>query len=542
MGVDPTTQAIVGQALLAIAREMGSKLCRSAYSSIVREVKDASTGLLDRSGQSVAQSDILTPMLVGSLSHTFRWCRERYPVDTLTEGDFYIVNHPYMGGQHLPDIFIFIPIFFEDALVGFSASVAHHIDLGGGAAGINHAATDVYQEGLVLPPMKLNMSRDWDEGPFQDLIRSNVRLPELTIGDLNAQFAANRVGAARVCELCAKYGPEVVVDVMAGVIDYSERRIRAAIAAVPDGTYSGTAMVDDDGITDEPVPVQASVTVAGDRLEVDFSGTAPQVRRNLNAPIASTISGTLACLKLILTDADVPFNEGANKAITISVPPGSILNPNPPAPVRARMGAVYRAFDSVVMAMEEAVPQRVCACGFNTTFSFSLSLFDGDRYRLHQEVYYGGNGASVHGDGCDSVAAPLSNCTNAPVEALDSSFEFFRVEEYALRPDSGGIGEHRGGLGFRRSYRILKDEVRLAIYADRFRFPPPGMAGGGSAAPASCTVLRGTERLEVSSKGMTLLHRGDLVVVETGGGGGYGDPDRRAPEALERDRQQGYVS
>jgi hypothetical protein len=207
---DPVSIAVISQSLLAAAREMGTKLCRSAYSSIVREVKDASAGILDAQGRAVAQCDHLTPMLVGSLSLTLKACMDRYPVETIREGDFYINNHPYAGGHHSNDIFIFMPIFFDGRLLGFSASVAHHVDIGGGAVGINHSATDYYQEGLVLPPSRYNLERDWNDGPLEQLIRANVRVPEQTLGDLNAQFAANRVGILRVQELCAKYGTDLV--------------------------------------------------------------------------------------------------------------------------------------------------------------------------------------------------------------------------------------------------------------------------------------------------------------------------------------------
>lgn len=540
--VDPVSIAVISQSLMAAAREMGTKLCRSAYSSIVREVKDASAGILDARGRAVAQSDHLTPMLVGALSHTLGACTERYPVETLREGDFYINNHPYAGGHHSNDIFIFMPIFFEGALVGFSASVAHHVDIGGGAVGINHSATDYYQEGLVIPPSRYNLQRDWLEGPLEQLVSANVRVPEQTLGDLNAQFAANRVGILRVQELCRKYGPAVVTAAMEEFIAYAERRMRAAIAAIPDGTYHGEDRVDDDGLSDDPLVVKVTITVAGSSLEIDYAGTCAQVATNLNSPWCSTLSATLACLKTVLTAADIPFNEGAINPVTIKAPPGSLLNPRPPAPVRARMEAVYRAYDSILKALAPVIPDRVGACGFDTSFSFALTRQRHGKYQVHQEVYYGGYGASVHGDGCDSVASPLSNCTNVPVEALDMMYDFFRVTEYGLRPDSSGDGQHRGGLGFRRVYEIQDDDVRLSIYADRFRYPASGMAGGGAGATASCRIERGGEIITVRSKDAMVLRAGDVVIVETGGGGGYGDPALRSLEARERDRALGYVT
>ena len=539
----PADFTIISGALMSAAREMGVNLCRSAYSSIVRDAKDASTGILAADGASVAQSDELIPILVGSLSHTFARCAAAYPVDTLAEGDFYVTNHPYQGGgQHLQDIFIYMPIFWEGTLVGFSAAVAHHLDIGGGSPGITTASTDLFGEGLILPPLKFNVATDWNGGVFQRLLTANVRVPDQTVGDVDAQFAACGTGIARVRELCARYGAGMVRAVMRDVQDYAERRIRAAIAVLPDGTYLGEDAVDDDGLSEAPLQVRATVTIAGDALTVDYAGTSSQVATNLNAPLASTVGATLSALKSALTDDDVPFNEGVFRAVRIAVPEGSLLNPRFPAPVRARMEAIYRAYDCVVKALGRAAPERVAACGFDTTVATCLSDLRDGRYSVYLEIHNGGWGGSARGDGCDAVAGPLSNCTNVPVEALDMDFDFFRVEGYGLRPDTGGAGRHRGGLGFFRSYRILKDGVKFSIYADRFRIPPSGLAGGESGTTGSCEVERAGERIAVRSKDTIVLRKGDLLVLRTGGGGGYGDPGRRARHDLNEDRRMGVVT
>ncbi|TCT02238.1 hydantoinase B/oxoprolinase family protein [Aquabacter spiritensis] len=534
-------QAVISQALLSAAREMGAKLYRSAYSTIVRDARDASTGILDATGAAVAQSDELIPILVGSLSLTFRHCAALFPVETLEDGDFYITNHPYAGGHHLQDILIFMPIFVAGELVGFSAAVAHHTDVGGGAPGLNSTATDLYQEGLILPPSKYNLDRDWNGGPLERLIAANIRVPEQTIGDINAQFAACRTGIARVRDLCTKYGTAKVRAVMAHSIDYVERRIRAAVAAIPDGIYVGEDALDDDGLGDTPLRIRATVTVSGDALSIDYAGTCPQVATHLNAPFASTVSATLACVKAVLTGDDVPFNEGANRAVAISAPQGSLLNPNFPAPVRARMEAIYRAYDCVLKALGQAVPERAIACGYDTTTAICLTYASDGRYQVYIETRDGGYGASAKGDGCDAVAGPLSNCTNAPVESLDADFPFFRVESYALRLGSGGAGRHRGGLGSARAYRILKDGARLAIYSDRFRIPPNGLAGGEGGACGACEIVRDGAVLQVKSKDTVLLKAGDLVISATGGGGGFGDPRTRDPALRAHDAAQGFT-
>jgi N-methylhydantoinase B len=340
--ISPADQAVIGEALMSAAREMGAKLYRSAFSPIVRDGKDASTGIMDASGAAVAQSDELIPVLVGSLSVTLRARMAADPPETLREGDFYMTNHPYRGAHHLSDILIFMPVFVEGRIIAHAAAVAHHLDMGGGAPGLNSSATDLYGEGLIIPPAKWNHARDWQDGNLRRFIAANIRVPDQTLGDIDSQFAACFTGIARMHELCARYGAATVEAAMAGQIAYVERRVRAAVAAFPDGTYSGEDFVDDDGISAEPLRVRANVTVAGDALTVDFTGTAPQVRTHLNAPYASVVSGTLAALKSFLTGDDVPFNEGAARAVRSEVPEGTLLNPRFPAPVRAHGGHLPR--------------------------------------------------------------------------------------------------------------------------------------------------------------------------------------------------------
>jgi N-methylhydantoinase B len=541
MKIDPVDQAVIGQGLLAAAKEMGVKLVRSAYSPVVREANDCSAALLDRDGNVVAQAELI-PMQLGPIGTTFRPCAELYPPETLRPGDFYINNDPYHGGQHVPDVFLFSPIFHEGELLGFSASVAHHIDLGGGAPGLNPEATDVHQEGIIFPPSKYNLARDWNGGPFERLVRANIRMPEATIGDFNAQFAANGVGARRVQELCAKFGADKVKAAMRELLDYSERRMRAAIAVAPDGVYHGEDALDDDGITDEPLVVRATVTIAGDRVTVDFTGTCGQAKTNLNCPFASTIAAALSCVKSVLTSPDIPFNEGSKRPIEISAPYGSLLNPRPPAPVRARMLSGYRAYNAVMKALAQAVPERVIAAGYDTTEVICISHLGEQGYRIYLEIFGGGYGASAGADGCDAVDSPLSNCGNVPVEAMDMEYDFFRVEEYALRPGSGGAGRQRGGLGFVRRYTITKDDVGFATYGDRFRLAPQGLFGGRPGVTARSYVERGNEVIELKSKQSFKLRKGDVLVTLTGGGAGYGRPAERAAEARARDLADGLVA
>jgi N-methylhydantoinase B len=257
MSLDPVDYAIISQALIAAAREMGAKLVRSAFSTVLREARDGSAALLDAKGNTVAQAELI-PMQLGTIGHIFQPCAAMYPLETLEEGDFFAINDPYSGGQHLQDVFLFHPIFYDGQLLGFSASVAHHLDLGGGSPGLNPAATDVWAEGLIIPPLKLNMARDWHGGMFERLLRANVRVPHQTMGDFDAQMAANAIGIARVQEFAQRYGAAKIVAAMAALQDYSEARMRAAIRAVPDGVYRGADAVDDDGESDAPLPVHAN--------------------------------------------------------------------------------------------------------------------------------------------------------------------------------------------------------------------------------------------------------------------------------------------
>jgi N-methylhydantoinase B len=481
-------------------------------------------------------------MQLGPIGATFAPCAALYPVETLVEGDFFVNNDPFNGGQHLQDVFIFHPILVAGRVIGFSATTAHHLDLGGGSAGLNASASDVHQEGLIIPPTKFNMQRDWNGGAFERILAANIRVPEQTVGDFNAQMAANAIGAARVRQLCEKYGAATVEATMRELLDYSERRVRAAIAAAPDGVYFGEDAVDDDGIGEAPLVVKAKVTISGDTVEIDYAGTCAQVARHLNSPFSSTTSAALSCVKAVLTSPDIPFNEGAKRPITVKAPLGSLLNPRYPAPVRARMEACYRAFNAAMKALAQAVPEKAIAAGFDTTTVACFSRLGPEGYRVYLEVFGGGYGASAQRDGCDAVDSPLSNCSNTPVEALDMEFDMFRVVEYALAPDSFGHGAQRGGLGFVREYEVLEEGVLLALYGDRFRLAPEGLFGGTSGTLGRCEIVRDGGTFALKSKDSAPLRRGDRVRFTFGGGAGYGDPRTRRRELVESDVADGVLS
>ena len=521
MSLAPADQAVISQALIAASYEMGAKLIRSAHSPIVREAQDCSAAIIDCEGQVVAQAE-LTAIQLGSISLTLAPCLAVCPVESLQPGDFLISNDPFSFGQHVPDIFLFSPVFFEGELIGFSATVAHHIDLGGGAPGLNPEAGDVHQEGLIFPPSRYSLERDWNGGPLERLIAANVRMPEATIGDINAQMAANAIGARRLLAMAKKYGAQRLKQAMSEMLDYSERRIRAAINDLPDGVYRGKAVLDDDGIGSDPLTVACQVSVSGSDVSIRFDGTADQVDTNINCPLASTIASAIACAKSVLTDPDIPFNDGAARAISVQAPEGSILNPRRPAAVRARLLPSHRVFNAVMNALANVAPEQVIAEGFDSTTPVCLSYLDDNGYNIYLEILGGGYGAGSGNNGCDAVDCPLSNCANIPIESLEMDYPFLRLERYELIDDSGGRGRYRGGLGFRRTYRILQDGVQFATYSDRFNLPAQGVFGGEPGRPASMTIHRGEETISLPSKCGAELQRNDLLVVCTGGGGGYG--------------------
>lgn len=540
MTLSDVDNAILNRALIAASHEMGAKLIRSAHSPIVREAQDCSAALTDPQGRVVAQAE-LTAIQLGSISHTLATCLALFPAETLTPDDFLINNDPFNGGQHVQDIFLFSPIFFGKELIGFSASVVHHIDVGGGAPGLNADARDVFQEGLIFPPTKYSFKRDWNGGPLERMIAANVRLPESTIGDLNAQFAANLIGAKRLTVLAEQYGVPKLLAAMANALDYSERRMRNAIIELRDGIYTAEAEIEGATAAIATTVIRTQVRIEGDQMDITFDGTNAQLNTNLNCPYASTIAAAIACVKSVLTSDDVPFNDGIARAVRVSAPFGSVLNPRPPAAVRARLLASHRVFNSIMIALSEVCPDQVIAEGFDTTTPICLSHQGASGYNIYLEILGGGYGAGVNNDGADGVDCPLSNCANIPIEALEMDYPFMRIETYALRAGSGGMGRRRGGHGFERSYRVLEDGVLFSTYTDRFNIQPRGMRGGKPGATCSIHVERGDQHIKLTSRSSSSLEKGDLLVVRTGGGAGYGEPDERSVQLNEKDQRLGLL-
>jgi N-methylhydantoinase B len=591
---DAATLAIFGKALAAAAQEMGINLVRAAYSTVVREARDCSAALLDTEGNVIAQAEMI-PMMLAALGECFAACTRRFPIETIQPGEALILNDPYAGGHHLNDIILFTPIFYDGAsglgirdsgmlngaaasntpesripnpvLIGFSGSLAHHLDIGGGAAGMNSRATDIYQEGLRLPPMKFDVARDWvaEDGILRRMIAGNLRTPEKTTGDINAQFAANDTGRRRMIELADRYGVDGLKALIPELLAYTERRARAEIAAIPDGIYQGEDMVDSDGLGSDRLVVRATVTVNGEEIAIDFDGTGPTTKGPFNSPFSSTIAASRAAIRGIFRDSAIPANDGCNRPIRVTAPGGCLLNPTFPAPVRARMQPTSRAYDAIKKALAPAIPNQVTAPGFDTTSSLTLAVLresgfgtrglengdpstgsrapnpDSRGYDMFVDICGGGLGAGVGYDGADATDNPVSNCSNTPVEALEVDHRFCRIIAYELLPDSGGVGQWRGGLGFRRVYEILEDGVVFSSYSDRFETAAEGLLGGGSGAHGSYTLHRDGESTPLPMSLNIELRRGDILECRFGGGGGFGNPDDRDSAAVERDVREGKV-
>lgn len=542
MSYDVVTLNVLIHAFHAVAEEMGINLLRSAKSTIIREARDCSCALFDAQGRIVAEAEHI-PVQMSSLSLPMRACLRKH--EPITPGEVFLTNDPFIGGQHLQDITIFTPIFSGRSLIGFAGSIAHHVDIGGGAAGLTFDATEFYEEGLRFSAMKLNLARDFGQkGTFYDIVHSNFREPETTWGDIQAQLAANELGRRRILELSTRYGAGEVIRYMAATMDYSERMMRGAIEQIPDGVYEGADQIDDGVFFDEPIPIRVKITVEGGEMNVDFTGTAPQVKEFLNVPLGSTYSSTYSSIKMALTAGreTIPANDGCYRPIRIDVPYGSILNPAPPAAVRARMCGAYRLFDAILIALQKALGDRIPAPGYHANTTSGVSQFKDGAFSIFIEDIGGGWGGNPEHDGADMLDAPLSNCIITPIEAVELDHPFLMVRRYELLPDTGGPGAHRGGLGSVREYEVLEEGAEFFGYSDRHRFPPPGAAGGRPGSRGAFRVIRQGEEIILPSKARFKLRKGDVVRVIVGGGGGFGDPATRPIAAVLCDLREGKIT
>jgi N-methylhydantoinase B len=536
--VSPVTVEVVRHAVYAIAEEMSVIVRRSARSPLLKEAGDLSSALTDARGALIAQGRDI-PIHLGVMAFTVKEFLRRVPRRELRDGDCWYLNLPEVGGNHLPDVKAVRPVFVDGRLVAFAITLAHWADIGGAVPGSYVPwATEACQEGLRIAPIRVFDRR----GPTRafDLIMANLRGREEREGDCLAQYAANEVAARRLAELFARYRTPTVLACFARFLAESEAQMRAAIRTVPPGTYRGEDWVDDDGHEDRPVPIRVTVTVRGDRARFDFTGTGPAVRGPVNATTFVTASAVFYSLKA-LVGPEVPANDGCYRPIAVTVPSGTILNPPPEAPVvGGNHETSQRVVDACFKALAPALPERITAGGPTTSGVLIFGTRPEGRWRVLYEVHGGGEGGSARRDGGHAMRVHMSNVMNTPAEVIETEYPM-AVLRHTLRPDSGGAGAHRGGCGQVRAYQVLGDAT-LTSMLDRRVVPPWGAFGGGDGQPYRITLERDGTRRDVKGKETLALRAGDVVLIETAGGGGYGDPARREPAAGARDRQAGYVT
>ncbi|MBI2931890.1 MAG: hydantoinase B/oxoprolinase family protein [Planctomycetes bacterium] len=531
---DPVTTQVIRYRLESIADEMGYTLVRTSRSTVIKEIMDITCAVFDRDGRTIAQGHH-APMLLTGFEITMRELVRRF--NDWEEGDVVLSNDPYLGGQHLTDLQTFSPVFFKGRLEGFVGSIAHHSDVGGSAPGtVAGGLTEIFQEGLRLPMVKLcRAGREVDD--LFNLLRANIRVPDKTLGDLRAQVAAGNVGVRRLQETFTRYGVETVEAATATLMEQSERRIRESLKEVRDGTYTGEDFVDDDGIEDKPIRIVVNVRKKGDSATIDFEGTSPQVRGNVNCPIATTHAAVYYALITVL-DPHVPPNSGCYRPFRVEAAPGLVVNPLLPAAVQARTNTSQKISEATFRALARALPGKVTAGSHGNIMTNAFSGYlPGTRRRfVCIDIQGGGCGARPSKDGRDGQDSHLARFMNTPVEAEELEHPI-RIERYEFIADSGGAGRTRGALALRRDIRALT-EMTFSRYADRQKFPPFGILGGKDGAMGA-TYING-ERAK--SKGIDTLKAGDVVTLCTPGGGGYGDPRERDPERVRRDVRDGKVS
>lgn len=539
--IDPVTLEVVRHAVYSIAEEMRAIVMRSARSPILKEAGDLSCALTDAQGRLVAQGRDI-PIHLGVMAFTVQEFLRRVPAEALGPGDVYFTNDPEVGGNHLPDVKAIMPVFHGGRLVAFAINLAHWPDIGGARRGSYVvAARDRYAEGVCIPPVALFLGGRPQRAMLEVLL-SNVRGREEREGDILAQYAANAVAASRLGEVCDRFGADLVLGCFDRFRDESDRMMRREIARLPDGEYRGEDWIDDDGADPAPLRVGVTIRVSGESMTFDFDGTAPEARGPLNATRFVTASAAYYAARALL-GPEIPANEGCYRPLAVTVPPGSLLNPGPDAPrVGGNHETSQRVVDAVLRALAPVLPDRIVAGGPGTAglVIFSGRRADGRPFILY-EVHGGGEGASQGRDGTNAIRVHMSNVMNTPVEVIETEYPL-RVERCELRAGSAGPGRHRGGVGLRRAYRLLGERAELTTMIERMRVAPWGIFGGEDGAPFRVTLERGARRARVRGKEHRDLVAGDLVVLESSGGGGYGPPRERPPALRALDRANGYVA
>ncbi len=541
--LDPVLLEVLRNRLEAVADEMEVTLLKSAASPIVKEGLDASAALFNIRGETIAQAAAI-PIHLGALQCAAQRIVRAFPPERMRDGDAFILNDPYDGGTHLPDITLAAPVFSDGQAVALACTMCHHQDVGGHTPGsVPTDATELYQEGVIIPATQLFRAGELDDNLFALLTR-NVRLPDVFTGDLMAQVAAGRLGGIRLRELFTAHGTDTVLAYIEELLTRAETLTRREIAAIPDGEYRFEDYLDNDGVTlDRRVKIVATLRVSGSSMTFDFTGTDGQVRGPFNSVPASTLSAVYYAVRAI-SDSSVPNNGGCFRAVDAVLPEGTVVNPRPPAPVSCRTATIKRIADTILGALARALPGRMPAANSGTLLVMAFGGRDPETGRafVASELAAGGMGARPRKDGIDAIETDVSNCMNIPVESVEMSFPL-RIRRAGLWADSGGAGQFRGGLGLAKVFEATTTDVMISHRGERFASAPWGLHGGAPGRSAFAFILRRDGgREELPSKKMIVLHPGDQLWEYIAGGAGYGDPLDRDPARVLADVLDGKVS
>jgi N-methylhydantoinase B len=540
--IDPITLEVMRNAFQSVAEEMGAALIRTALSPNIKDRRDCSTGVYSAEGELIAQAEHI-PLHLGLMPSVVKSTLEIFPVSALHPGDAIITNDPYISGSHLPDICIISPFFHEGRCLGILANLAHHVDIGGIApGGMPTISTEIFQEGIRIPPIRIKKAGRIDE-EIMSLVTNNVRTSRESRGDFQAQLAANNVGERRLKEILEKYGPQKTVDCMEALIQYSERRMRARLAELPRGEFAFEDYLEGDGLSDDLLKIAAKVSLDPGGIVVDFSGSAAQTRGSVNCTRAVTLACTFYALKAAI-DPELPSTGGTFRPVNVITPPGSIVNPAFPAPVsNANINTSQRIADVVLGALAQALPEKVPAASSGSMCLFTVGGINPrtGAYYSYVETYGGGQGAVVNQDGMDGVHTNMTNTRNTPVEVIEITYPLM-VDRYGLVPDTDGPGQFRGGLGLTREITVLDHRATINLSSDRLRLKPWGLAEGkpGGTVGSALELPDGT-LVPLPSKTTRPAEPGTRILLRTAGAGGYGDPLRRDPDLVRADAVNGYV-
>ncbi|WP_417436005.1 hydantoinase B/oxoprolinase family protein [Hoeflea sp.] len=545
MTIDPVTLAILKGRLEQIADEMDATLFRSAFNPIIAEAHDASHGIYDaKTGDTLVQGKSGLPIFVGVMAFAVKAVIDKAAKQGgVHEGDVWIFNDPYDGGTHLSDFRLVKPVFRDGEVFCYLASVGHWHDVGGNVPGnYNPAATECFQEGMLIPPVKL-----YDRGEFRqdivDILSSNSRLPLSLYGDLNGQINALQLGEKRMNALLDEYGDAKVADCMGELTARAAQMMRAQISNLPSGTVSAEDFLDNDGINDEPLKIALDLIIDGDKMVMDFSRSSPACAGPVNISRATTIAACYVALKHIF--GDVPANAGVLEPVEFRIDEDSLLSVRAPKPVGGYTETILRLIDVVFQAVAQIAPEPAMACAYGTINALSLAghRANGQRWVMFS-FFGGGHGAHGAGDGLNHGNAPISTATIPPLEILEAAYPV-RFTQWALRPDSGGAGEYRGGLGAVYEIELLEKQADVFLFGERGRFPPPGVVGGGAGALNTFHYQQADgEHVPPMASKIVGVHidRGQKLRLETPGGGGYGRAFDRNPESVARDLRLGYIT